>query len=77
MNQFGSKPKDKSQIASFDSYRVLGLQKTDSDDVLKKRYRELCMKLHPDTAGVKGTEFIFQLVQMAYQQISRQRGWIR
>ena len=58
-----------------DPYRILGLQKSDPDDQVKKRYRELAVKLHPDTAGVKGTEFLFQLVLAAYQQISRERGW--
>ncbi len=61
--------------AGVDPYRVLGLDKTAADDQVKKRYRELAVKLHPDTAGVKGTEFLFQLVTAAYQQISKERGW--
>ncbi len=61
--------------AGIDHYRVLGLEKTATDDQVKKRYRELVVKLHPDTAGVKGTEFLFQLVTAAYQQISKERGW--
>jgi DnaJ-class molecular chaperone len=65
----------RNQTAGADPYRILGLQKTDSDDQVKKRYREMVVKLHPDTAGVKGTEFLFQLVLAAYRQISRERGW--
>ncbi|WP_181213619.1 J domain-containing protein [Dehalococcoides mccartyi] len=61
--------------AGIDAYRVLGLDKAVADDQVKKRYRGLVVKLHPDTAGVKGTEFLFQLVTAAYQQISRERGW--
>ena len=61
--------------AGIDPYRVLGLEKTATNDQVKKRYRELVVKLHPDTAGVKGTEFLFQLVTASYQQISRERGW--
>jgi len=61
--------------AAVDPYRVIGLDKTAADDQIKKRYRELMVKLHPDTAGVKGTEFLFQLVMAAYQQIARERGW--
>ncbi len=64
-----------SRTAGIDSYRVLGLEKSVTDDEVKKRYRELVVKLHPDTAGVKGTEFLFQLVTAAYQQISKERGW--
>ncbi len=61
--------------ATVDPYRVLGLQRSEPDNQVKKRYRELAYKLHPDTAGIAGTEFLFQLVQAAYQQISRERGW--
>lgn len=65
------------KATGIDPYRILGLQKTDPDDQVRKRYRELAVKLHPDTAGVKGTEFLFQLALAAYQQISRERGWQR
>ena len=61
--------------AGMDSYRVLGLDKSVTDDQVTRRYRELVIKLHPDTAGVKGTEFLFHLVTAAYQQISKERGW--
>jgi DnaJ-domain-containing protein 1 len=60
---------------SFDPYRVLGLDKTATDHEIKRRYRELMRKLHPDTAGVKGTEFLVQVVNTAYAQISKERGW--
>ena len=65
----------RSQATGADPYRILGLQRSDPDDQVKKRYREMVVKLHPDTAGVKGTEFLLQLVLSAYQQISRERGW--
>lgn len=61
--------------AGIDAYRVLGLDKSASDEEIKKRYRELLVKLHPDTAGVRGTEFLFQFITAAYHQISRERGW--
>ena len=63
------------QQSGIEPYRVLGLDKSDADDQVKRRYREMAVRLHPDTAGVKGTEFLFQLVTAAYQQISRERGW--
>lgn len=61
--------------ADIDPYRVIGLERAATDEQVKKRYRELMVKLHPDTAGVKGTEFLFQLVTAAYQQISKERRW--
>jgi DnaJ-domain-containing protein 1 len=60
---------------ALDPYRVLGLDKSAPDEDVKRRYRELVWKLHPDTAGVKGTEFLVQVVNTAYEQISRERGW--
>jgi len=59
----------------FDPYRVLGLDKTATDEEVKKRYRELLIKLHPDTAGVRGTDFLLQMMIAAYQQITKERRW--
>ena len=63
------------QPDGFDAYRVLGLEKTATDGEIKKRYRELLIKLHPDTAGVRGTDFLLQMMIAAYQQIAKERGW--
>ena len=57
-----------------DPYRILGLDKSASDDKVKKRYRERLRQFHPDTAG-PGMEFHLQAVMAAYQLISRERGW--
>ncbi|MDY6916854.1 MAG: J domain-containing protein [Chloroflexota bacterium] len=61
--------------SGVDPYRILGLDRSASDDEVKHRYRELLLKLHPDTAGVEGTETLLQLVMVAYSQIERERGW--
>lgn len=63
------------QPGGFDAYRILGLEKTATDEEVKKRYRELLLKLHPDTAGVRGTDFLLQMMIAAYQQIAKERGW--
>ncbi|MBN1188588.1 MAG: DnaJ domain-containing protein [Dehalococcoidales bacterium] len=60
----------------FDPYRVLGMEKTATDEEVKKRYRELLRKLHPDTAGVNGTDFLLQMLVASYQQIAKEREWI-
>jgi DnaJ-domain-containing protein 1 len=64
-----------SQRPSFDPYRVLGLDKTAGEDEIKKRYRELLRKLHPDTSGTPGTSFLLQTVMAAFEIIKRERGW--
>jgi len=61
--------------AQLDPYRVLGLDRSASDEEVKQRYRDLLRKLHPDTAGVQGTEFLLQTVMMAMEMIKRERGW--
>lgn len=66
-----------SRQTAFDPYRVLGLDKSASDEKVKKRYRELLRKLHPDTADVEGegTAFLLQMVLVAYELISKEREW--
>ena len=64
-----------SRQQGFDPYRVLGLDKTASDDEVKKRYRQLLHKLHPDTGGSEGTTFLLGIVMAAYELIKRQRRW--
>jgi len=59
----------------LDPYRVLNLDRSSSDEEVKKRYRELLIKLHPDTAGVRGTDFLLQMMIAAYRQIAKERGW--
>ena len=65
---------DSAPRSVLDPYWVIDLEKSATDEQVKKRYRELAMKLHTDTAGIKGTKALFQLVTAAYQQISRERG---
>jgi len=61
-----------SQQPGFDPYRVLGLDKSASDDEVKKRYRELMNKLHPDRVGQE-FEFLAAIVNLAYQTICKER----
>jgi DnaJ-domain-containing protein 1 len=63
------------QVPGFDPYKILGLDKSASDEEVKTRYHQLLRKLHPDTAGVSGTEFLLQMVIGAYEMIKRERGW--
>jgi len=60
--------------AAVDPYLILGLDRSASDDEVKKRYRELLRQLHPDTAGVEGTAFLLQMVLGAYEMIRKERG---
>jgi DnaJ-class molecular chaperone len=65
---------DSAPRSVLDPYWVIDLEKSATDEQIKKRYRGLAMKLHTDTAGIEGTKSLFKLVTAAYQQISRERG---
>ena len=63
------------QSGNTDPYQVLGLETIATEEEVKKRYLDLVRVVHPDTATVKGTEHLCQLVNEAYQQILKERGW--
>ena len=59
----------------LDPYMILGLDRKATDEEVKKRCRALLFKLHPDTCGIEGTNFLVQMILTAYKTIERERGW--
>jgi len=66
--------------SSESAYKILEIEKSASNDELKKAYRKMVKKYHPDKLQhlgeehVKGAEDKFKQVQKAYEQIQKERG---
>lgn len=58
----------------FDPYIVLGIDRTATDQEIRKAYIDMMNRLHPDKVG-RDTSFLATLVNLAYQQIEKERGW--
>jgi DnaJ like chaperone protein len=61
-------------------YKILEIAKNATNDEVKKAYRRMAVKYHPDKVAYLGEEFKisakekFQKVQEAYENIKKQRG---
>lgn len=50
-------------------YRVLGVSPSDDLNKIKRRYRELAIRYHPDN-GLTGNEEVFKQISIAFNEIS-------
>lgn len=53
-----------------DYYKILGLSKSATDDEIKKAYRKLALKYHPDKNRSAGAEEKFKEIAEAYEVLS-------
>lgn len=67
--------------SSDNAYKILEIDKSVSDDAVKKAYRAMAKKYHPDRVGhlgkehQEGAEAKFRQVQEAYEHIQKERGF--
>ena len=61
-------------------YEILGIEKSASDEEVKKAYRQMAVRFHPDKVASMGEEYQkgakekFQKIQEAYEHIKKARG---
>lgn len=61
-------------------YKVLGIETTATDDEVKKAYRKMAIKFHPDKVAQMGEEYQkgakekFQKIQESYEAVKKRRG---
>ena len=66
---------------SDNAYKILEVKKTDSNEEIKKAYREMAKKHHPDKvqhlgeAYIKASQEKFQKIQKSYEKIKTERGF--
>jgi DnaJ like chaperone protein len=62
------------------SYKILEIERTASDDEVKKAYRRMAMKYHPDKVSHLGEDYRksadekFKKVNEAYEKIKKERN---
>ena len=57
-------------MAKKDYYKTLGVERTSSEDEIKKAYRKLAKEHHPDTGPNGGNKALFQEISEAWETLS-------
>ncbi len=65
--QSASNRKTMSEVKFKDYYKVLGVERTDNEEVIKKAFRRLARKYHPDVSKAADAQARMQEINEAYE----------
>ncbi|KRX10638.1 DnaJ domain [Pseudocohnilembus persalinus] len=57
-------------LSMKDFYQILGVSRQATDDEIKKAYRKLALKFHPDKCRLEGANEVFKKIAQAYDCLS-------
>lgn len=57
-------------LSMKDFYQILGVSRQATDDEIKKAYRKLALKFHPDKCRLDGAKEVFKKIAQAYDCLS-------
>ena len=55
------------ELKGFDLYEILEIERTDDQDIIKKAYKKLIKKYHPDKNKESNTVEKFDRIKLAYE----------
>ena len=69
-------------VEADSSYKILEVEKTATNDEVKKAYRKMAVKYHPDKVHHLGPEYQkdaqekFKKINEAYERVKKERGMV-
>ena len=64
----------RSYLMKTNHYDILGVNKNAENEEIKKAYKKLALRFHPDKNDAPGSKEVFNKITTAYQNLTSQRA---